>query len=100
MDQTVIACALERHRIENGSYPDSLDSLKLVNGKPLPLDVMNDKPMGYRKTPDGKYALWSVGFDGEDDDGKRTIDRKTAGEHRFSDANYSGDWVWDFPSSK
>lgn len=99
-NQAVIACALERHRIENGSYPDSLDPLKLTDGKPLPLDVMSDKPMGYRKTPDGKYALWCVGFDRKDDGGKRTLDQTQPERTKFSDENYSGDWVWDFPSSK
>ena len=99
-NQAVIACALERHRIENGSYPDSLDPLKLTDGKPLPLDIMSDKPMGYRKTPDGKYALWCVGFDRKDDGGKRTLDQTQPERTKFSDENYSGDWVWDFPSSK
>ena len=99
-NQAVIACALERHRIENGSYPDSLDPVKLTDGKPLPLDVMSDKPMGYRKTPDGKYALWCVGFDRKDDGGKRTLDQTQPERTKFSDENYSGDWVWDFPSSK
>jgi hypothetical protein len=99
-NQAVIACALERHRIENGSYPDSLDPLKLTDGKPLPLDVMSDKPMGYRKTPDGKYALWCVGFDQKDDGGKRTLDQTQPERTKFSDENYSGDWVWDFSSSK
>jgi hypothetical protein len=99
-NQAVIACALERHRIENGSYPDSLDPLKLTDGKPLPLDVMSDKPMGYRKTPDGKYALWCVGFDRKDDGGKRNLDQTQPERTKFSDENYSGDWVWDFPSSK
>jgi len=99
-NQAVIACALERHRIENGSYPESLDPLKLTDGKPLPLDVMSDKPMGYRKTPDGKYALWSVGFDRKDDGGKRNLDQTQPERTKFSDENYYGDWVWDFPSSK
>ena len=87
-------------RMENGSYPHSLDAVKLANGKPMPLDIMNGKPMGYRGTTDGKYLLWSVGFDGEDDGGKRTLDQKQPDNTRFSDAKYSGDWVWDFPSSK
>ncbi len=99
-NQAVIACALERHRIKNGSYPDSLDSLKLTNGKPLPLDVMNDKPMGYRKTPDGAYMLWSVGIDGKDDGGKRVLDNKNPEDTKFSAEKYSGDWVWDFQGEK
>jgi hypothetical protein len=84
VNQAIIACALERHRIEHGAYPDSLDALA-----PLPLDVATGQPMRYRKVGD-RYALWSTGFDGKDDDAKR-------GEGpRFLDG-YRGDWVWDFP---
>ena len=99
VNQAVIACALERHHIENGSYPDSLNAVKLADGKALPPDLMDGKPMRYRKTPDGKYALWSIGFDGKDDGGKRTLDEKKPEDTRFYNATYVGDWVWDFPES-
>jgi hypothetical protein len=91
-NQATIACALERYYLTHGSYPDSLVDVKLANGHPLPLDEMSGKPMGYRKTADGKYALWSVGFDGKDDGGKRGPDPTKA-----TKADYKGDWVWDFP---
>ena len=39
--------------------------------RPVPLDVINKKPMGYRTIANGKYALWSVGFDDNADNGKR-----------------------------
>ena len=100
VNQAVIACALERYRIEKGAYPDSLDVVKLADGKPLPLDVLGDRPMRYRKTGDGKYALWSIGFDGKDDGGKRTLDEKNPENTRFSDTKYVGDWVWDFAGNK
>ncbi len=98
VNQAAIACALERYRLEKGSYPDSLDVVKLADGKPLPLDVMNAKPMNYRKTTNGKYALWSVGFDGKDDGGKRTLNEKYPENTKFHDEKYLGDWVWDFPA--
>ena len=60
---------------------------------------MNGKPMEYRETTDGKYQLWSVGFDGQDDGAKRAVDGNNPEKPRFSDANYSGDWVWDFSGS-
>jgi len=98
VNQSVIACALERYRIEKGSYPDSLDAVRLADGKPLPLDPITEKPMGYRKTADGRYALWSVGFDGKDDGGKRTLNEKKPENTQFHKADYVGDWVWDFPA--
>ena len=100
IDQATIACVLERHRIERGGYPDSLDGLKLASGNPLPMDALSGKPMGYRKTDNGKYALWCVGFDGKDDGGKRVLDTKNPQTTKFSDKGYQGDWVWDFPAAK
>ena len=98
VSQAVIACALERHHLEKGSYPDSLDVVRLADGKPLPPDPMDGKPMRYRKTPNGKYVLWSIGFDGKDDGGKRVLDEKKPERTWFYDEKYVGDWVWDFPS--
>lgn len=97
VNQAMIACALERYRIEHGNYPDALNAVTLANGKPLPLDVMNGKPMNYRKTAEGKYALWSVGFDGKDDDGKQVLDEKKPENTKFHAPTYTGDWVWAFP---
>ena len=98
VNQAIIACALERYRIENGAYPDSLAAVKLADGKPLPRDPIHDKPMGYRKTADGRYALWSVGFDGKDDGGKRTLNEKKPENTQFHKTDYVGDWLWDFPA--
>ena len=98
LNQAIIACALERYRIEKGSYPNSLDAVRLSDGKPLPLDPIHEKPMGYRNTADGKYALWSVGFDGKDDGGKRTLNEKKPENTQFHKTDYVGDWVWDFPA--
>ncbi|MBX7211983.1 MAG: hypothetical protein K1X78_27000 [Verrucomicrobiaceae bacterium] len=100
VDQATIACALERYRIEKGAYPDSLAGMTLANGKSLPMDALSGKPIGYRKTDNGKYALWCVGFDGKDDGGKRVLDEKKPQDTKFADKNYKGDWVWDFPTTK
>jgi len=100
VNQAVIACALERFRIEKGSYPESLDEVRLTSGEALPLDEINGKPMGYRKTENGRYVLWSVGFDGKDDGGKRALDGADALTNlkQLEDLSYKGDWVWDFPT--
>jgi hypothetical protein len=50
--------------------------------------------MGYRKTADGHYKLWCVGFDRKDDGGLRVI--SAHGYTNFADTYYKGDWVWDF----
>jgi hypothetical protein len=97
VNQAVIACALERYRIANGSYPDSLALIKLVDGQPLPMDILAGKPMGYRQTANGKYALWCVSFDEKDHGGKRALDKEHPEDTKFWKEGYAGDWVWDFP---
>lgn len=96
VNEAIAACALERYHIEHGGYPDSLADANRAGETSIPLDVISGKPMGYRKTANGKYALWCVGFDGKDDGGKRVYDEKNPSGARFSDPGYLGDWVWDF----
>lgn len=97
VDQARIACALERHRLKTGGYPDSLDSLKMLDGSAPPRDVMSGEAMGYRKISGGKYAVWSVGFDCRDDGGKRGLTPDASEPAEPTKEGYSGDWVWDFP---
>jgi hypothetical protein len=91
-NQAITACALERWFIEHHQYPDSLASI----GPSIPMDPLSGRPMGYRKTPDGKYALWYVGFDGVDDGGKRGLDAKNPDATKFYKREYKGDWVWSY----
>jgi hypothetical protein len=96
INQATIACALERYRIEKGSYPESLDDVKLADGKPLPVELLTGKPMSYRRTSNGKYALWSSSFDEKNHGGQRVLDKKNPEKTRFKSEDYAGDWVWDF----
>jgi hypothetical protein len=97
-DQAIAACALERYRIEHGAYPDHLEDANHPGEKPIPPDLISGKPMGYRKTPDGRYVLWSVGFDQKDDGGKRNLNPE-AKQKKKSDLSYLGDWVWGYQAS-
>ncbi len=97
LNQATVACALECYRIENQSYPETLEALALPNGKALPLDVLTGKPMGYRRSAPNHYTLWCAGFDEKDDGGKRVSDEKNPERTRFNRIGYKGDWVWDFP---
>jgi hypothetical protein len=95
-NEAIAACALERYRIEHGTYPERLEEAKRAGEPAIPLDIISGKPMGYRRTADGRYALWCVGFDGVDDGGIRGGDPKKPESQRFSRPDYKGDWVWDF----
>ncbi len=81
---TAVACALERHRIARGAYPETLAALVPVFLPTLPLDVMDGKPMRYARTPEGGFRLWSVGPNGRDDGGIGADPR----------TNEPLDWVW------
>jgi hypothetical protein len=97
MDHARIACALETYRIATGGYSDSLDSIRMADEGLPPPDVVSGKPMHYRKTLDAKYALWSVGFDSEDNPGERGSNGDKGETADPSKEVYLGDWGWDFP---
>jgi hypothetical protein len=79
-----VACALERYRLAHGEFPETLDSLSKQFIEEIPHDVINDLPLHYRRTADGKFLLYSVGWDEKDDGGT---------PETLSDPE-NGDWVW------
>lgn len=93
-DQAIIACALEQYHKEHGGYPERLSDLAPLAERALPLDTFSARPMGYRKTPEGRYVMWGVGFDGVDDNGYRP--KEKGGRNRPSNCDYKGDWVLEF----
>lgn len=88
-DEATIACGLERYRLANGQFPDSLDALapRFINR--LPNDVITGDPYKYRRTDDGRFVLYSVGWNEKDDGG-------VPGKVRFDETE--GDWVWEYPA--
>jgi hypothetical protein len=89
-DMARVACALERYRLAAGQYPESLDALAPGCMESVPSDVMDGQPLKYHRTGDGRFVLYSVGWNGTDDGGKV-----------FSKPNLKmvidygkGDWVW------
>jgi hypothetical protein len=90
-DQAAIACALERYRLANGQYPEKLDALVPKFMSQLPVDVITAEPYKYRRTDDGKFVLYSVGWNETDDGG-------TPGNELHDPKQ--GDWVWQYPSQQ
>jgi hypothetical protein len=93
MNQTLaneaqIVCALERYKLANGNYPDSLAALVPQFIEKIPNDIIGGQPLHYQHTADGKFLLYSVGWNETDDDG-------VAGT--LADVK-KGDWVWPFPA--
>jgi hypothetical protein len=60
--------ALELYQREHGEYPDDLSAVKSKYGLPELTDPYSSVAPVYRKIGDG-YLLYSVGFDGHDDQG-------------------------------
>ncbi len=89
INMAMVACALERHWLAEGSYPAELNALvpRFLNSIPLDLD---EQPLRYRLEPDGSFILYSVGIDLKDDQGR-------IGKEDGTFTHEEGDWVWKYP---
>lgn len=81
VNETRVACALERYRAAHGQYPDTLDKLAPTFAGTIPCDLINGKPLHYRRTTEG-FQLYSVGWNETDDGGVEAPEQE------------NGDWVW------
>ena len=88
LDQAAIACGLERCRLANGQFPEKLELLASRFTARLPTDALTGEPYKYRRTEDGQFVLYSIGWDEKDDGG-------TPGKALFDEKQ--GDWVWRYP---
>jgi hypothetical protein len=88
-NQAAIACALERYHLANGQFPEKLEALEPHFISPLPHDVLTGEPYKYRLMDDGRFVLYSLGWDEKDDGG-------VPGRNLFDDKQ--GDWVWTYPA--
>jgi hypothetical protein len=82
--QAALACALEKFRMKNSSYPQTLEALPPALVRTAH-DVLTGEPMKYRRDSDKQFTLYSAGWDGKDDGGK-------PGKTLFNENE--GDWVW------
>jgi hypothetical protein len=78
-NQAQIACALERYRLAHGEYPPGLETLTPQFIDKIPPDLIGGQPPHYRRTHDGKFLLYSIGWSEHDHGGQTGKD---------------GDWVW------
>jgi len=92
VDCAALACALERFRLAHGQFPESLDALMPKFSSQLPHDVVTGQPLKYRRTADGQYLLYSVGWNQTDDGGVLGLT-----ESGHSIEQKTGDWIWRLP---
>ena len=90
-DLAAIACALERHHLATGAYPETLSALSPRFIQQIPVDRIGGEPLRYRRTPDGLFTLYSVGWNQTDDDGAPGFFASGRGPE-----TKEGDWVWRY----
>jgi hypothetical protein len=92
VDLARVAIALERYRLARGEYPESLDALAPQFIAKVPHDVIGGQPLHYRRTDDGQFVLYSVGWNERDDGG-------VIGPEKWHNVDINqGDWVWRYPA--
>lgn len=92
VNQVLVVCGLERYRLARGGYPETLDALLPKFLGKLPNDVIGGQPLHYRRTPDGKFLLYSVGWNETDDGGEVALKKDGSPDYE------NGDWVWPMPT--
>jgi hypothetical protein len=93
VDLARVACALERYRLAQGEYPATLDALAPQFIEKVPHDIVNGQPLHYRLKNDGKFILYSVGWNEKDDGGTVVLNKQGEVERE------KGDWVWQYPAT-
>ncbi|HEX7469520.1 MAG TPA: hypothetical protein VF437_02120, partial [Verrucomicrobiae bacterium] len=94
VDLARVACALERYRLAHGEYPETLDAVVPQFIAKIPHDIINGQPLHYRRTDDGRFILYSVGWNETDDGGQVAFTKSGSVDREKSD------WVWQYPSNR
>ena len=96
VDLARVAIALERYRLAHGEYPESLEQLPPQFIAKLPHDIINGEPLHYRRTADGQFDLYSIGWNEVDDGGVVVLYKGSSNRVDIS----KGDWVWSSSASR
>ena len=83
VNQATIACALERFRLANGVYPETLEQLVPALLARVPHDAVPGRPIIYQHVAEGSFILRGGGPNGTDD-------RKNPA---------SDDWLWTYSTN-
>jgi hypothetical protein len=94
------AIAVERSRLANHSYPDSLSRLVPDFLNFIPKDFMDGEPLRYHRSDDDRFLLYSVGLDCIDDHGNLLADANSPYPVSPGFGRPEGpDLVWPVPAS-
>jgi hypothetical protein len=89
LQMAIAACALERFRLAEGKYPETLSELvpRFVTNELR--DPCTGESLKYHRSENGRLALYGVGWNEKDDGGVAVMNR----DGTDVDPN-QGDWVW------
>ncbi len=90
-NEAFVVCALERYRMRHGRYPETLDRLAPQYLEKLPHDIIGGQPLIYRRTDDGQFVLYSIGWNEKDDGGTVALTDSKPPRPNLD----KGDWVWE-----
>ena len=103
-EEAETACALERYFLLHGTYPESLEALVPTLLDRVPTDVIDGAPLRYRRTDDGRYLLYGVGWNGRDNGGIVAWPKSASNTESTKPDGKEGDWCWQYralqPSSR
>lgn len=68
LDEVMAAIAVERYRLAEGRFPESLEQLVPKYLEIVPIDPFDGMPLRYKRLEKG-YTIYSIGEDGEDNGG-------------------------------
>ena len=105
LNATLVIIAAELYKRRTGAYPDTLNQLVPAFLPAVPLDRFDGQPLRYARTSDGRFKLWSVGTDLDDDAGAEPswrpnqatygsppVANRWRGLDRINAAHASGEW--------
>jgi hypothetical protein len=92
VNEAIVACALERYRLAEGQFPESLEPLSPRFLPKMPHDIITGAPLIYRRTSDGQFILYSVGWNEQDDGGTVVVHQPKLMNPDLT----GGDWVWQY----
>ena len=108
IDEAAAACALERYYLDHHAYPARLEALVPTYLDRVPNDVIDGAALRYRRTTDGRYLLYSIGWDCRDDGGGIEWPADRTWRHGATNPKTGeplslpnpvrdrGDWVWQY----
>jgi hypothetical protein len=94
VNESLIVCALERYHLAHDEYPETLDALAPQFIEKVPHDFIGGQPLKYHRTDDGKFILYSVGWNEKDDSGNPGSNKGGSTQWDVEDP----DWVWKYPA--